>query len=156
MTERFNPPPSWPEPPHDGWRPPAGFRPRKDFAPVPAGWRLWVAEEQDDRSSAPLQDSEDVPASGARPRARVESYPVTVLNPGMWSQNQLEDEDYGFPPARERMHRPRRRLAGEITATALGLAIAAAVAVGFVWLTDFGIHDLTGFLAENAGFVSGA
>ena len=39
---------------------------------------------------------------------------------------------------------------------ALGLAIAAAVAVGFVWLTDFGIHDLTGFLAENAGFVSGA
>lgn len=26
--QRFNPPPNWPEPPHDGWIPPHGLPPR--------------------------------------------------------------------------------------------------------------------------------
>jgi hypothetical protein len=93
----------------------------------------------------------DVPASGARPRARVEQYPVAVLNPGMWTDNHLQDEDYGFPPAPPRKDRPRLRLGMTITATALGLVLTALTVLLFVWMVDFGIEDLTGVLEETAG-----
>ncbi|WP_232820274.1 hypothetical protein [Brachybacterium sp. YJGR34] len=104
---------------------------------------------------APLQESEDVPASGARPRPRVEQYPISVINPGMWSENQLEDEDYGFPPAPPRKDRPRRRLALRITATALGIALTALTVVLFVLLVDFAVEDLPGMLGA-AGHLTGA
>src|SRR5699024_267946 len=102
-------PPNWPEPPHDGWIPPADFSPGPSWGPVPAGWRLWSSTAVGGRGPAPLQASEDVPASGARPRRRVDRYPVAVLNPGMWADNHLESEDYGFPPAEPRRDRPRLR-----------------------------------------------
>src|SRR5699024_7143443 len=38
QAQRFNPPPNWPEPPHDGWIPPADFSPGPSWGPVPAGW----------------------------------------------------------------------------------------------------------------------
>ncbi|MBB5831447.1 hypothetical protein [Brachybacterium aquaticum] len=152
----FNPPPNWPEPPHDGWVPPADFRPSPAWGPVPAGWRLWRSDRPGTTGAAPLQDSEDVPASGARPRSRVEQYPVSVLNPGMWSQNHLQDEDYGFPPAKPRRHRPRLRLGLTITATALGLLLTAATVVMFVLLVDFAIEDLAGMLEGTAGSLSSA
>lgn len=146
MTERFNPPPNWPEPPHDGWIPPADFRPQQGWGPVPAGWRLWSKRDRSAAGEGPLQLSEDVPASGARPRQRVETYPVAVLNPGMWSHNHLEDEDYGFPPARPVKHQPRLRLAMTIVVTVLGFLLAAATAVMFVLLTDFAVEDLPGMM----------
>ena len=90
QSHRFNPPPNWPEPPHDGWLPPADFRPQAHWGPVPAGWRLWLKGRSTGRGEAPLQSSEDVPASGARPRSRVAQYPVAVLNPGMWAENHLQ------------------------------------------------------------------
>ncbi|MGY5764543.1 hypothetical protein ACXET9_04995 [Brachybacterium sp. DNPG3] len=163
MSPRFNPPPNWPEPPHDGWVPPEGFQPPYTWGPVPSGWRLWIDDEADAAKGspanvpqAPLQRSEDVPASGARPRPRIETYPVAVINPGMWSQNHLEDEDYGFGPATPRRDRPRLRLAMTITATALGFALAAAVAVGFVQLTDFAIEDLPGMVTGAGSHLAGA
>jgi hypothetical protein len=118
---------------------------------VPAGWRLWLKDRPAASGAAPLQDSVDVPASGARPRARVEQYPVAVLNPGMWTDNHLQDEDYGFPPAPPRKDRPRLRLGMTITATALGLVLTALTVLLFVWMVDFGIEDLTGVLEETAG-----
>lgn len=142
MTKVFNPPPGWPEPPHDGWAPPDGWRPELQWGPVPAGWRTWVPAEQVHEVGGPLLESEDVPASGARPRPRVQDYPVTVLNPGMWSQNHLEAEDFGFGPEKERRERPRLRLAVTITVTALGFLLAAATAILFVRLADFAVHDL--------------
>ena len=152
MTQQsFNPPPNWPEPPHDGWLPPADFRPQHSWGPVPAGWRLWFEDRTPSRGAAPLQDSEDVAASGARPRAPVEPYTVAVLNPRMWSENHLQHEDYGFPPAKPRKHRPRLRLGMTITVTVLGLVLAALTAIMFVQLVDFGIDDLTGVLGEAAG-----
>lgn len=153
MTQHqsFNPPPNWPEPPHDGWLPPADFRPQHSWGPVPAGWRLWFQDRPTSRGAAPLQDSEDVPASGARPRARVEQYPVAVLNPGMWSENHLQQEDYGFPPAKPRVQRPRLRLGMTIAVTVLGFVIAALTAIMFVKLVDFGIDDLPGMLGEASG-----
>lgn len=150
-ARRFNPPPNWPEPPHDGWVPPADFRPGPSWGPVPAGWRLWAEDRPRARGEVPLQDSEDVPASGARPRARVEQYPVAVLNPGMWAENHLEDEDYGFPPAPPRRDRPRLRLGLTITAAAIGLVLAALTVLLFVGMVRFGIEDLTGVLEESAG-----
>mgnify|MGYP007040921396 CR=1 FL=1 len=151
MTERFNPPPNWPEPPHDGWVPPADFRPQHEWGPVPAGWRLWLSERLPSRGEPPLQLSEDVPASGARPRPRVDTYPVSVLNPGMWSENHLQDEDYGFPPAKPVKNRPRLRLAMTILATVLGVLLAAATAVMFVMLTDFAVEKLPGMMTGWLG-----
>ena len=155
-AQRFNPPPNWPEPPHDEWVPPADFRPGPSWGPVPAGWRLWTDERSAPQGAAPLQDSEDVPASGARPRARVEQYPVSVLNPGMWTENHLQDEDYGFAPAQPRRDRPRLRLGMTITVTALGLLLTAATVILFVQLVQFGIEDLTGVLGEQASHLHGA
>lgn len=142
MTKVFNPPPAWPEPPHDGWAPPDGWRPELQWGPVPAGWRTWVPAEQVHPVPAPLLESEEVPASGARPRPRVEDYPVTVLNPGMWSQNHLEAEDYGFGPEPPRTERPRLRLAVTIAVTVLGFLLAAATAVLFVRLADYAVTEL--------------
>ena len=149
--QRFNPPPNWPEPPQDGWIPPADFRPDPSWGPVPAGWRLWLSDTFGDRGEAPLQESEDVPASGARPRKRTEQYPVAVLNPGMWTENHLEDEDYGFPPPKPVRRRPRLRLGMTITVTALGFVLAAMTAVMFVLLVDFAVEDLPGMMAETSG-----
>lgn len=154
MNQRFNPPPNWPEPPHDQWIPPADFRPQPRWGPVPAGWRLWLGHRPAEQGPSPLQDSEDVPASGARPRERVDTYPVRVLNPGMWSQNHLQAEDYGFPEPKPITPRPRLRLAMTITATAAGFGLAALTAVMFVLLTDFAVEDLPGMMTEPAGHLT--
>lgn len=143
MTSSFNPPPHWPEPPEDGWLPPEGWRPDPRWGRVPAGWRVWM-----DRTRAggaedgPLLVSEDVPASGARVRRRIPGYPVTVMNPGIWSENQLEHEDFGFPEPAERRERPRLRLGMTIAATAIGLLIAAGTAVLFVQLMQYATDSL--------------
>lgn len=150
QDQRFNPPPNWPEPPHDGWLPPEDFRPQHTWGPVPAGWRLWQ-DRPAGRGEAPLQDSEDVPASGARPRTRVDQYPVAVLNPGMWAENHLQAEDYGFPPAKQRTQRPRLRLGVTIGVTVLGFVIAALTAIMFVMLVDFAVEDLATVLEDAAG-----
>lgn len=160
QSHRFNPPPNWPEPPHDGWLPPADFRPQAHWGPVPAGWRLWLNGRSTGRGEAPLQSSEDVPASGARPRSRVAQYPVAVLNPGMWAENHLQAEDYGFPPAKRRTSRPRLRLGVTIAVTVLGFVTAALTAIMFVMLVDFAVEDLPGMVEEPASHlhqvVSGA
>lgn len=154
--QRFNPPPNWPEPPHEGWLPPADFRPPATWGRIPSGWRLWLTGRPGSRGEAPLQDSEDVPASGARPRERVEQYPVEVLNPGMWAENHLQAEDYGFPPATQRTSRPRLRLAVTITVTVLGFVLAALTAIMFVLLVDFAVEDLPGMVEGAAGHLSAA
>lgn len=39
-SERFNPPPGWPEPP-PGWTPPPGWQPNPAWPPPPPGWQFW-------------------------------------------------------------------------------------------------------------------
>lgn len=141
MTAQFNPPPDWPEPPRQGWSPPDGWQPDAGWGGVPAGWRTWVEQEQVGTTS-PLLASEDVPASGARLRPRTGQYPVEVLNPGMWTDNHLEDEDYGFPTPRVRRDRPRLRLAMTILATVLGLVVATLTVLLFVRLEHVATTDL--------------
>ncbi|MGY4767350.1 hypothetical protein ACXC9Q_10585 [Kribbella sp. CWNU-51] len=50
---RFNPPPDWPEPPSDTWRPPAGWEPDPEWPDAPAGWGFWV-NRNGRRSSGPI------------------------------------------------------------------------------------------------------
>ena len=38
---RYNPPPTWPQPPA-GWSPPPGWTPDPAWGPPPPGWPLWV------------------------------------------------------------------------------------------------------------------
>ncbi|GAB79156.1 Excalibur calcium-binding domain-containing protein [Austwickia chelonae] len=45
MTARFNPPPGWPSPPSDDWRPERGWFPPEDWPEAPPGWGFWVDEE---------------------------------------------------------------------------------------------------------------
>lgn len=143
MTRRFNPPPNWPEPPVDGWTPPEDWAPDPAWGPVPAGWRLWV--EDDDRKdlpASPLQVSEAVPATGAKPRPRVDAYPVTAINPGMWSQNHLEDEDYGFGEAKPYRRRPGLRLTGAILSLVLGALLVVATVLIFRWGYHYAVDEL--------------
>lgn len=51
MSYRFNPPPSWPQPP-EGWEPPPDWQPDPSWPAPPEGWRLWVPV---DPSSEPPQ-----------------------------------------------------------------------------------------------------
>ncbi|WP_245822750.1 hypothetical protein [Brachybacterium avium] len=81
---------------------------------------------------------------------------MAVLNPGMWADNHLESEDYGFPPATPRRDRPRLRLGVTITVTALGFLLAAATAIMFVMIVDFGTEDLTRVLGGAAGHLHAA
>jgi hypothetical protein len=47
LTMRFNPPPTWPQPPA-GWAPPPGWNPDPSWPPPPAGWRLWLPDDDAD------------------------------------------------------------------------------------------------------------
>jgi hypothetical protein len=40
---RYNPPPSWPEPP-EGWVPPPGWSPDPSWPPPPPDWQFWVED----------------------------------------------------------------------------------------------------------------
>ncbi len=42
---RFNPPPGWPTPPK-GWTPPPGWKPDPAWPALPAGWHLFVADDE--------------------------------------------------------------------------------------------------------------
>lgn len=151
MSTALNPPPHWPEPPRSDWTPPPGWQPDRSWGAVPAGWHLWVQDPQVPTAPAPLTASEEIPASGARLRPRADQYPVTVLNPGIWTDNPLEAEDYGFPPEKLRRRRPRLRLALRILVSVLGFVIAGLTALLFVRLVDLAQHDLpTAALAPTA------
>ncbi len=60
----------------------------------------------------------------------------------MFSENHLEDEDYGFGPAKPVRQRPRLRLGLTIAVTVLGILFAAATVVAFVLARDFAIKEL--------------
>ena len=55
---RFNPPPDWPEPPSDTWRPPAGWE------PDPTGrneYRYWDGQAWTEHvSNGPVQASDPI------------------------------------------------------------------------------------------------
>lgn len=42
VTQRFNPPPSWPVTPDDDWRPPPGWEPDPGWPDPPSGWDFWL------------------------------------------------------------------------------------------------------------------
>jgi hypothetical protein len=72
-VHRFNPPPSWPEPPTVGWRPPVGWEPDPEWPPAPSGWGFWL-NRRGLRSSGPIG------AYGAVGGGRLE---VATLDPGL-------------------------------------------------------------------------
>lgn len=95
------------------------------------------------RADAPIADSEEIPASGARVRElRPAEYPVSVVEPGVWSRSDVPEEDHGFPAPKERRPRPRLRLALSILVSVLGLLIAAATVILFVRLTEYATTTL--------------
>ena len=46
---RFNPPPEWPEPPSDSWRPPPGWEPDPDWPDAPTD--LTIVDQRGDRTA---------------------------------------------------------------------------------------------------------
>ncbi|MDO5661969.1 MAG: hypothetical protein Q4G40_04670 [Brachybacterium sp.] len=84
---------------------------------------------------SPLLESEDVPASGARPIREEIPYPVEVTSPGnrRWLPRQDVTEDE-FGPVVPFRRRPRLRLAVIIIVTVSGLLFAAATAYLFIHL----------------------
>lgn len=148
MTKTFNPPPRWPEPPRPGWVPPEGWRPDRSWGEVPSGWRLWTRPPPPDDDSAPLAESEDIPASGVGTLTAPPEYPVSVTLPGVVSVLPAPaDDHHGFGAPRVRRARPRPRQALTILAAVLGLAIAAVTVLAFLWIIDFAHTDLTSSLS---------
>lgn len=161
MTKALNPPPHWPEPPRTGWVPPEGWRPDRSWGAVPAGWRLWSDGSAEPTGPAPLAESEDIPASGARVGPAITEYPVTVTMPGQWSQSPVPSDDHGFDAPRPRRARPRLRLAITIAATVLGLLITAATVLLFLRIVEFAQEDLPAqslgpVVSQPAGLAPGA
>lgn len=140
----FNPPPTWPEPPSLEWEPPEGWTPPAEWGPAPAGWRFHRsdldakgARAMTKNASRPIATSGSLPASGTVIPQRPDSYPITVVNPGMWTEDVRAATTYGFPIPRAKAERPRTRLGIIIVCLVAGLIITAAAAYGFVWLTHW-------------------
>src|SRR5699024_9343812 len=110
-------------------------RPRRPRARTPAGLR-----------GRPCQRGASPRTGGYLPGQGPES--------GMWTDNHLQSEDYGFPEPKPVTPRPRLRLAMTITATAAGFVLAALTATMFVLLTDFAIEDLPDMMTEPAGHLT--
>jgi WD40 repeat protein len=53
---RYNPPPTWPAPPH-GWTPEEGWSPDPSWPPAPPGWQFWITDEPTQISNAPSAPS---------------------------------------------------------------------------------------------------
>lgn len=76
---RFNPPPSWPQPPA-GWNPPPGWQPDlASLPPVPVGWQLWLPD--DAPAPAPAGTWPAAPAAGQVLPAPAYPAPATFPQP---------------------------------------------------------------------------
>ncbi|MDO5644887.1 MAG: hypothetical protein Q4G21_04240 [Dermabacter sp.] len=73
---------------------------------------------------------------------RAAAYPVTVSLPGVLEAGSVAKDTYGFPPPPKRESSPRWRRALTWIAALVGLVIAAATIVLFVWLYQYATSSL--------------
>lgn len=141
MSERFNPPPRWPEPPSAPVTREDRIHPDPAWGEVPAGWRLWTSAEPSD-AAAPLVESSTIPASGVVAPARDDDYPVEVTMPGVRIEHDREPDDRGFGPApRRRRASARTRLIVSLVILLIGVAAAGGMAYVFTRLHHYATHD---------------
>lgn len=96
MSYRFNPPPSWPQPPHD-WEPPPDWRPDPSWPAPPDDWQLWV----------PVESAAAHPQIVPQPGAAGAAYGGSTRGPG--------DSGLGvFGRRRKQAEAEADRLAGEL------------------------------------------
>jgi hypothetical protein len=77
---RFNPAPGWPQVPA-GWKPPAGWSPPEEWGEAPAGWQIWISDEENliseavgsSEAAAPSAPLPEVSRSWLTPPPEVES-----------------------------------------------------------------------------------
>jgi hypothetical protein len=77
---RFNPAPGWPQVPA-GWKPPAGWSPPEEWGEAPAGWQIWITDEENlvseavgaSEAAASSAPPSEVPRSWLTPPPEVES-----------------------------------------------------------------------------------
>jgi hypothetical protein len=126
---RFNPPPTWPQPPA-GWTPPPGWQPDlASLPPLPDGWVLWLPD--------------DAPAGATAPAA---PWPTSVPPA---SAGFLDPAAFGVPdgPTREAALQARR-------SATRWFWIAVAVLVGATVSTILASGDGGGFI-WTGGFLVG-
>ncbi|MCT2149686.1 hypothetical protein M3D48_03475 [Dermabacter vaginalis] len=151
MAKRFNPPPSWPEPPEGTGDLPASWSPDPRWPEIPAGWRLDFDPATVGPSPAvpaPVTRSETLRASGVVAE-RPGQYPARVELPG---HVDMRDTDTslvnGFPPEKPRAfgphdpHAGRRRLIVNLCLCLVGLVLAAASVYGFAQLYSYAMNEL--------------
>lgn len=151
MTSRFNPPPSWPEPPEGTGAVPQSWQPNPQWPEVPAGWRLDYDPSTVGPSPAvpaPVVRSENVHAS-AIVAERVRQYPATVELPGHVSASEAGSSLInGFPPEKPRAfgpydpHARRRRIIVNVCLCVVGALLVAAAVYGFSELFSFAMNEL--------------
>lgn len=151
MASRFNPPPSWPEPPEGTADLPESWQPHPGWPGAPAGWRLDFDPATVGPSPAvpaPVTRSEDLRASGVIAE-RPGQYPARVELPGHVEVSETEATLInGFPPEKPRAfssrdpHARRRRLVVNLCLCLVGLLLAATAVYGFAELYSFAMNSL--------------
>lgn len=146
MGKRFNPPPSWPEPPSYDIDSSAGFAPDPSWPAAPGGWRL----DFDEAAVGPVSHvrpavlaSEHVPASEVR-SDRSRDYPSEVISPGNLVQvaqdKPLPNE---WPAAKEAKEvSGRRRLVTNLILALVGVLMIVGVSFGLWWMYTWAITEL--------------
>lgn len=135
MSQRFNPPPSWPRPP-EGWEPPVGWTPDPAWGPPPPGWQLWQADAPWSRST--------LPDPGGRRRWRRTGLVAAGVVAALLTAGALQPADPPASPRPAPSERPVPSDPGRILLTPRGLS---DLEVG----ASTSISDVENYLGRRGG-----
>ncbi|MCT1866072.1 hypothetical protein M3B90_00800 [Dermabacter sp. p3-SID358] len=151
MASRFNPPPSWPEPPEGTGDLPASWQPDPRWPEVPAGWRLDFDPATVGPSpavKAPVSRSEGLRAS-AVVSERPGEYPASVELPGHVEPVDISSShSNGFAQEKPRAlsaydpRARRRKLVVNLCLCLVGVLLVAAAVYGFSELYSYAMNEL--------------
>lgn len=145
---RFNPPPSWPQPPA-GWTPPPGWQPDlASLPPVPQGWQLWLPDDDPAAPSVAPAATDPAPAYPAPVGHPATPGPTTpgLTTPGFSPTAFPQPTAFGAlgtHPSEEALH--TRRGATRVFWIGVAVLVGATVSTilasgdsgGFIWTGGF-------------------
>lgn len=137
----FNPPPNWPEPSDQKWKPSPGWTPDPTWPTPPAGWAVQWEADGGAYASHALTGTEVLPATSARPVA-TGAYPIDVDLPGHLIHHTAPHTG----PTKGRV----AARTWTLIAALIGLLAIVATIVAFTWLYNYAHTSLPSTQAAAA------